>query len=118
MKQLFERVRELNAAPGNEIEHVSLFDFFSHRKVLSVPVDATAHLRSSAGMIGCALKWRNNTPANEQAARLAARGLTNIITASDTQLSDAGKAGYGNFSKSRCSYFCIAMSIDDASPRF
>jgi hypothetical protein len=112
MKELFEKVRELNAAPGNEIQHFSIFDFFSHRKVLSVPVDATAHLRSSAGVVGCALKWCNNTPANGQAARLAAQEVINIVTAADTQLSDAGKAGYGNFCKYRCFILLLHSQVN------
>ena len=112
MKNLFERVCELNAAPGNEIQHFSLFEYIPHRKVLTVPVDATAHVRSSAAMIACVLKWSSNTPANGQAARLATRELINVVTAADPQLSDAGKTGYGNFSKYRCSILLLHSQVN------
>jgi hypothetical protein len=103
VKSVFKRLSEFNAAPGNEIQHFCMFDYLSHRRVLSVPANATAHIRSPGSLVGCALKWpgSSNTPGIEQAAKLAAQEITNIITAADPQVSDSSKAGYGNFSKYR-----------------
>jgi hypothetical protein len=98
MKDVFKKVSELNGAPGNEIKYTMLFEYFPHRKLLSVPADATAHVRSASILVGCALKWDSNTPGIEQIAKRTVGEVIDIITA-DTQLSDANNAGYGNFSK-------------------
>ncbi|KAH9969342.1 hypothetical protein BJV74DRAFT_983511 [Russula compacta] len=97
-KSLFEKVSELNAAPGNEIQHFYLFDYVPHGAALSIPEDATAFLRSHRGMTGCALKWAKNTPSTEKAAKNASRELTNIVLEAEAQVSDEGNSGYGNFS--------------------
>ncbi|KAI0249113.1 hypothetical protein BJV78DRAFT_1378298 [Lactifluus subvellereus] len=99
-KSAFKRLSELNAAPGNEIQHFLMFEYIPLRKVLSVPQNATAHLRTGCNLVACALKWTNNTPGIGQAARLAAHELTNIFTAADSQVSDARKLGYGNLRES------------------
>lgn len=98
-KSLFNKVSELNAAPGNDIQHFYLFDYVPHRAALSIPEDATAFLRSHRGMTGCALKWAKNTPSTEKAAKNASRELTNIVLEAEAQESDEGNSGYGNFSQ-------------------
>ena len=101
MKSAYKRLSELNAAPGNEIEHFLMLDYIPHHKVVSVPENATSHFRTRCNLVGFAMKWANNTPGIEEAAKLAARELTNIFTGADSQISDANKTGYGNFSKYR-----------------
>ena len=101
VKSASKRLSELNAAPGNEIQHFLVLEYHPYRKVLSVPLNATSHFRTGRTMVGCVLKWTNNTPAIEQSAKLAARELTNLFTEAGPQISDASKAGYGNFSKYR-----------------
>ena len=100
-KNTFKKLSELNGAPGNEIQHTMLFEYFPHRKLLSFPADATAHVRSGCIMVGCALKWDSNTPGLDQSARRAVREVIDTVTAADTEVSDTRNAGYGNFSKSR-----------------
>ncbi|KAI0249109.1 FAD binding domain-containing protein [Lactifluus subvellereus] len=121
VKSAFKRLSELNAAPGNEIQHFVLFDYIPHHKVLSVPENATSHLRSRCNLMGCAMKWTNNTPGIEQAAKLAARELTNIFIAADSQISDASKTGYGNFSSEAQAESVMAPTgkrvFDDSSSR-
>jgi len=98
-KSVFKKVSELNAAPGNEIEHAYLLEYVSHRVVLTVPEDATAFARTHRAMTGAALKWAKGTPSNEEAAKRAARELTNIVSEAETQLSGEVIKGYGNFSQ-------------------
>ncbi|KAI0294635.1 FAD-binding domain-containing protein [Multifurca ochricompacta] len=99
VKSVFEKITQLNAAPGNEIEHGYLFEYVPHHTVMTLPENATSHLRSHRGMTGSALKWTNNTPAVEQAAKKAARELTDIVAIAEAQASDGkSNSGYGNFS--------------------
>jgi hypothetical protein len=120
IKSASKRLSELNAAPGNEIQHFLMLKYIPYRKVLSVPQNATSHFRTGRTVVGCILKWTNNTPGIEQTAKLAAHELTNIFTAADSQISDASKAGYGNFSKYRYPILksFVARTTEDASPRF
>ena len=99
VNNLLEKLTELNAAPGNEIEHGYMFELFPTQTVLSRSEDATAHVRSHRYTTGCIIKWMNNTPSVEQAAKRAARELTDIVAkAEGTEVNN----GYGNYSK--CPY--------------
>jgi hypothetical protein len=100
LRRLFDRVSELNAAPGNEVQHFYLFDFIPLRTVLSVPEDATAYPRSHHTMTGAALKWDKNlnSPSVHEAAKRAVHELTSIVAESETQVSGESNLGYGNFS--------------------
>ncbi|KAI0298263.1 hypothetical protein BC826DRAFT_1090741 [Russula brevipes] len=97
-KNVFKKLSELNAAPGNELEHFYIFDYVPHRKLLTVPEGATAFLRTPRGMTGSAMKWARNTPSTEEAARRAAHELTKIVGEVEAQVSGADNSGYGNFS--------------------
>jgi hypothetical protein len=85
VKSVFKRVSELYAAPGNEIQHSYLFEYVPHRAVLAVPEVATAFLRSHRGTTACTVKWARKSPSNEDAARRAARELTNIVAEAEAQ---------------------------------
>ena len=87
---------ELNAAPGNDIEHSYLFEYIPHRAVLAVPEDATAFLRSRRGTTASVLKWVHKSPSNEDAARRVARELTNIVAEAELKVSGENNSGYGN----------------------
>jgi hypothetical protein len=99
VKSVFERMRELSAAPGNEIQHYYMFEYTPSRVLLTIPEDATAFLRTRCLMTGCAFKWSRESPSLEDAARRAARELTSIVTEADTQMSGENNSGYGNFSQ-------------------
>lgn len=90
---------ELNAAPGNEIQHNYLFKYLPDRVVLSVPENATAFLRTPHLVTGCTFKWLRKSPSVEDAARRAARELTNIVAGAEVQMSGENNSGYGNFSQ-------------------
>ncbi|KAH9955082.1 FAD-binding domain-containing protein [Russula dissimulans] len=97
-KNVFKKLSELNAAPGNEIEHFYLFEYVSHRVTLTVPESATAFARTHRGMTGAAIKWAKGTPSNDEAAaKRAARELTNIVAEAEAQVSREAITGYGNF---------------------
>ena len=102
VKNVFKKVCELNAAPGNEMEHNYLFEYVPHRAVLTVPVDATSFLRSHRGTTVCLVKWAPKMgpkSPNEDAARRAARELTNIVTEVEAQVFGENNSGYGNLSQ-------------------
>lgn len=98
-KRLFEKLCELNAAPGNEIQHFYLFEYVPHHAARTVPEDATAFLRSDRGMTGAALKWAKNSPSVEEAAKRAVHELTNIVAEAEAKVSSGYNMGYGNFSQ-------------------
>jgi hypothetical protein len=76
-----------------------LFEYVPHRAVLTVPEDATAFLRSHRGTTACAVKWARKSSSNEDAARRAARELTNIVAEAEAQVSGENNSGYGNLSQ-------------------
>jgi FAD/FMN-containing dehydrogenase len=111
-KSVFKRLSELNAAPGNEIQHNFIFEYIPHRVALTAPKGPTAFLRTPRGMTGSALKWTRDAPGVEEAARRAARELTNIVAEAEARVSGEDNSGYGNFSQyllSRFLYFEIVM---------
>jgi len=99
IKSVFERVCELNAAPGNEIQCYYMFDYMSPRVLLTIPEDATAFLRTDRVMTGCAFKWSRKSPSIEDVARRAGRELTSIVAEAEAQVSGENNSGYGNFSQ-------------------
>ena len=99
-KSLFKRLSELNAAPGNEIQHGYIFEYIPRRVVLTVPEGSTAFRYSSRprGVTGAALIWNRNVPGVEDAAKRAAHELTNIVAEAEAQVSgENDNSGYGNF---------------------
>ncbi len=99
VKSVFKRMCELNAAPGNDIQHNYLIKYLPYRAVLTVPEDATAFLRSRHLVTGCTFKWSRNSPSIEDAARRAARELTSIVAEAEAQILGENNSGYGNFSQ-------------------
>ena len=110
VKSVFKRMCELNAAPGNDIQHNYLIKYLPHRAVLTVPQDATAFLRSDHLVTGCTFKWTRKSPSVEDAARRAARELTNIVAEAEAHMSGENNSGYGNFSQYRLVFRCFECS--------
>ena len=105
VSNLFEKLTELNAAPGNEINHGYTFEIFTKHAILSRSEDATAHLRSHRYSTGCVITWFNNTPSLEQAAKRAAHELTDIVTKGEGTETNIG---YGNFSERRFHFVILS----------
>ena len=99
VKSVFKRISELNAAPGNEIQHYYMFEYTPPRVLLTIPKEATAFLRSHRILTGCAFKWSRKSPSIEDAAKHAARELTSIVAEAETRISGEGNSGYANFSQ-------------------
>jgi hypothetical protein len=103
VKSLFKRVCELNAAPGNDIQHSYMFEYVSHRVGLTIPEDATAFLRTPRCVTASISKWAQKSPSNEDAAKRAARELTGIVAEAEAQVSgenSENNSGYGNLGQS------------------
>ena len=116
-RRLFDRLSELNATPGNEVQHFYVFEYFPHRTVLNLPEDATAFLRSHRTMTGAAMKWAKNSPSIEEAVKRAVHELTSIVAEAETQASGGSNMGYGNFSQSfHLADNSVEHIIDDGSP--
>ena len=98
LNNLLEKLTELNAAPGNEIDHTYGFELFPKHTILSRSEDATAHVRDHRYTTGCINTWMNNTPSVEQAARRAAHELTDIVAKAE---GTEANSGYGNFGERR-----------------
>jgi len=120
-KSVFKRVCELNAAPGNEIEHIYLFEYTSFRNLLKVPVDATAYLRTSRSTTVSILKWARKSPDIQDAAKRAASELANIVTETEAQVSgESGNSGYGNLCSEtpvRKTVNGVEAELDDSDSR-
>jgi len=119
-RSVSKKVSELNAAPGNEIEHTYMFEYVPHRNVTKVPVDATAFLRSNRVMTVCSLKWAKKSPSAEDAARVAARELTNIVAEVEARVSgETDNSGYGNLSSDPPAQKTVngVQVVDDSSSR-
>jgi hypothetical protein len=119
IKSVFKRVSELNAAPGNEIQHCYMFEYTPHRVVLTVTEDSTAFLRTHRVMTGCAFKWARKSTSIEDVARSAARELTGIVAEAEAQISSENNSGYGNFSQYYLVFFILLVLIsEEPSPAY
>ncbi|KAI0263529.1 hypothetical protein BC834DRAFT_971227 [Gloeopeniophorella convolvens] len=100
------------------IEHCYVFEYVPYRNVVSVPQDATAHLRFPRTTTVCFLKWPKNSPEAEQAAKLHARELTDLV-ADAVQLPGVSNTGYGNYSSEVDSETTLTMDrvLDESKSR-
>ncbi|KAH9955083.1 hypothetical protein BC827DRAFT_908382 [Russula dissimulans] len=96
-KGVFKKLSELNAAPGNKIEHLYFFEYLSQRVTHSVPEGATAFARPRASVTGPILQWAKDTPNNDEGVKRAVRELTDIVAEGEAQVSGEPIRGYGNF---------------------
>ena len=89
---------ELNAVPGNVLQHGYMFELLPTDTVMSRSKDATAHLRAKRHTTGCVIKWKHsqNTSIVEQAAKRAAHELTDIVAKAEGAETNSG---YGNYSQ-------------------
>ena len=121
-KSVFERVRGLNAAPGNEIQYYYMFDYLSPHAMLTIPEDATAFLRTRRIMTGCAFKWSRKSSSTEDAARRAAWELTSIVAEAEAQVAGgSSNSGYGNFSQCHLVFYRFEFeysSLEETWPTY
>jgi hypothetical protein len=98
VNNLVKKVNDLNAAPGNVLEHGYMLELYSTDTVLSRSEDATSHIRAKRHTTGCMIKWQSsqNTLIVEQAAKRAAHELTDIVVKAEGV---DNNTGYGNLSE-------------------
>ena len=108
---LVKKVNELNAVPGNVIEHGYMFELFPIDTVLSRSEDATAHIRAKRFTTGCMVKWQDslNTSIVEQAAKRAAHELTGIVAKAEGAETNTG---YGNYSEQSKTLVALRSQYD------
>jgi hypothetical protein len=115
VNSLLEKTLELNAAPGNEIDHGHMWELFPPHAVLTRSEDSTSHVRTGRHTTACVLKWVKNSPGVQQAAKHAAHELTDIVAKAEAQASGMdleSNPGYGNFSKYHLAFFfCFSLFI-------
>jgi len=115
VNNLLEKLTELNATPGNEVNHSYGFELFPKNAILSRSEDATAHVRDRRYTTGCINTWMNNTESVEQAARHAAHELTDIVAKAEGTETNSG---YGNFdSENELEAKGPTRSFDDSRSR-
>jgi len=120
-EKLVSRLREISARSGVNV--TILFELFSTRKVLSVPNDATAHIRGSRASVLLLALWTDKDATKLDAARNATAELSRIIIEGEKIIPESINIGYGNYSKLRrpstqkpvCSYRYIPDSEEITS---
>ena len=118
VNSLLKKTLELNAAPGNEIDHGYMWELFPPHTVLTRSEDSTAHVRTNRHTTGCILKWINNPPGVQEAAKRAAHELTDIVAKAEAEASGMtleSNTGYGNYSEY---HLGVVGSPYDISNRF
>ncbi|KAN0132189.1 hypothetical protein V8E53_009955 [Lactarius tabidus] len=118
VNSLLEKTLELNAAPGNEIDHGYVWELFPSHTVLARSENYTSHVRTNRHTTGCVLKWVNNPPGVQQAAKRAAHELTDIVAKAEAQASGVdleSNAGYGNYNSD--TQDVAPTSFDDSNAR-
>ncbi|KAN0132180.1 hypothetical protein V8E53_009946 [Lactarius tabidus] len=119
VNSLLEKTLELNAAPGNEIDHGYLWELFPPNAVLTRSVDSTSHVRTNRHTTGCIVTWINKPPGVQQAAKLAAHELTDIVAKAEAQASGMdlqSNPGYGNYNSDTQEHVAPS-SLDDSNAR-
>jgi len=119
INSLLEKTLELNAAPGNEIDYGYMWELFAPHTVLTRSEDSTAYVRTNRHTTGCVIKWINNPPGAQQAAKRAAHELTDIVAKAEAQASGMdleSNAGYGNYNSDTQEHVGPA-SFDDSNAR-
>ncbi|KAN0132136.1 hypothetical protein V8E53_010055 [Lactarius tabidus] len=119
VNSLLEKTLELNAAPGNEIDHGYMWELFPPHAVLTRSEDSTSHVRTGRHTTACVLKWVKNSPGVQQAAKHAAHELTDIVAKAEAQASGMdleSNPGYGNFNSDTQEHVAPG-SLDDSNAR-
>lgn len=97
VEKLASRLPEISAKSGVNV--TVLFELFSTRKVLSVPNDATAHIRGPRVSILLLASWTDKDATKLDAARNATAELSRIVIEGEKIIPESINIGYGNYSK-------------------
>lgn len=98
------------ARPGFKIS--CSFEYFPQTKILSVPNDVTAHLRSPYNSVLSVLRWDEDNMDNYLFARAASRTITDIVVSGNVELSESENSGYGNYGELLMYVWRFTRTID------
>ena len=73
------------------------YEFFPIKKVLSVPIEATAYVRRPRLSTMVFVSWDNDSSDKLADVRLAATELLNLALSAENKISPAENTGYGNY---------------------
>ena len=94
---LVSRLPEISAKSGVNVTIV--FELISTKKILSVPNNATAHIRGPRVSVLLLALWTDKDANKIDAARSAAAELSRIIVQGEKIIPESVNTGYGNYSK-------------------
>ncbi|SRR6266404_3091194 len=95
--RLMPRLTQLSAESGLNI--TVLYELISTKKALSVPNNATAHIRGSRVNVLILAKWDSNDTNILSTARNATNELGRILLQGEKDIPESLNVGYGNYSE-------------------
>jgi hypothetical protein len=93
-KKVLDRLISLATS---EIQPVVILEFFSFKKVQSIPNGTCAFQRPKSNNGVVVMTWKNDTPENLKLARSLARELASIIALGQEKYIGKVEQGYGNY---------------------
>ena len=94
-ESIVSRLPELSATSG--INLYTVFEMFPTKKILTVPNNATAHIRGSRINVGVMASWPDKDANKLDAARSATAELSRIIIEGEKIIPESENTGYGNY---------------------
>jgi hypothetical protein len=94
-ENLVARLPEISATSGVNVS--VLFELISTRKVVSVPNNATAHIRGPRVNVLLLAQWTDKDANKLDAARSATAELSRIIKQGEKVIPEFINTGYGNY---------------------
>ena len=96
-EDLASRLPEISARNG--VQLVALYELMSTKKVVSVPNNATAHIRGSRVNVLVMATWTDKDTNKLDAARSGTSELSRILIQSDKVIPESVNTGYANYSE-------------------
>jgi hypothetical protein len=95
-ENILSRLHEISARDG--VRLITIFELISTKKILSVPNNATPHIRGSRISVLVMATWDKDTDKLD-APRSATSELSRIIIDGEKVVAEAASIGYGNYSE-------------------
>jgi hypothetical protein len=96
-ENLASRLPEISARNG--VQLVAVFELISTKKVVSVPNNATAHIRGSRVNVLLMATWTDKDTNKLDAARSGTSELSRIIIQGEKVIPESANTGYANYSE-------------------
>jgi len=95
-ENITSRLHEISARNGMKL--TTIFELISTKKILSVPNNATPHIRGSRISVLIMGTWDKDTDKLD-AARSATSELSRIVIEGEKTVAESSSIGYGNYSE-------------------